>query len=188
MRHASSSFEIICGLVALVVLSTGCRAAPGAQEATMGMTVTSTAFSAGGTIPVRTTGQGANVSPDLAWSDVPDGTASFVLICDDPDAPSGTWVHWTMWNIPASARGLPAAVPTADTLPDGAVQGITSFGEHGYGGPMPPPGNAHRYYFRVYALNTTLSLPSSAHRAELDQAMKGHVLAQGQLMGTYQRR
>lgn len=188
MQHTSLGLGTICALVALMALSLGCRAAPRTQEATMGLTVTSTAFSAGGTIPVRYTGQGANVSPDLAWSDVRDGTASFALVCDDPDAPSGTWVHWTMWNIPAAARGLPAAVPPSETLPDGAVQGVTSFGDHGYGGPLPPPGNAHRYYFRVYALNTMLSLPSSARRAELDQAMKGHILAQGQLMGTYQRR
>lgn len=153
----------------------------------MGITVTSTAFSAGTSIPVKFTGQGNDISPNLAWSGAPPSVKSYVLVCDDPDAPGGTWVHWTMWNIPPSATSLPAGVASDATLADGSIQGVTSFGRHGYGGPMPPKGNAHHYYFRMYALDTLLTLDTSASRAQLDKAMQGHVLSQGQLMGTYQR-
>lgn len=153
----------------------------------MGITVTSTAFSAGNSIPVKFTGQGNDISPDLAWSGAPTSIKSYVLICDDPDAPGGTWVHWTLWNIPPTATSLPEEIPSDAVLPDGSSQGVTSFGRHGYGGPMPPKGNAHHYYFRVYALDTMLSLPASASRAQLDEAMREHVLSRGQLMGTYQR-
>jgi len=153
----------------------------------MGITVTSTVFAAGKPIPVKYTGQGENISPDLVWSGAPASVKSYVLICDDPDASAGTWVHWTMWNIPPTSTGLAQGVASDATLPDGSVQGATSSGRRGYGGPMPPKGNAHHYYFRVYALDTMLSLASSANRAQLDAAMRGHVLSQGQLMGTYQR-
>lgn len=153
----------------------------------MAMTVTSTAFSQGSPIPVAFTGQGTDVSPDLAWSGSPAATKSYVLICEDPDAPGGTWVHWTMWNIPASTSGLPSGVPRNAHLNDGSVQGITSFGGHGYGGPLPPKGPAHHYYFRVYALDTQLDLDASASREQLGAAMRGHVLSQGELMGTYRR-
>lgn len=154
----------------------------------MGITVTSTAFGAGTAIPVKYTGQGGDISPSLTWRDVPEGVASFALICDDPDAPRGTWIHWTLWNIPAAATGLPEGIPLHTALSDGSVQGMTSAGSPGYHGPMPPAGNAHHYYFRIYALDTMLSLAPSADRAQLDAAMRGHVLSQGQLMGTYQRK
>lgn len=153
----------------------------------MGITVTSTAFTPGKPIPVKYTGQGKNISPDLFWRDTPDGVVSFALVCDDPDAPAGTWVHWTMWNIPPSATSLPEGVAPDPTLLDGSIQGVTSSGRSGYGGPMPPKGKAHHYYFRMYALDTLLTLDVSASRAQLDTAMRGHVLSQGQLMGTYQR-
>lgn len=152
----------------------------------MGMTVTSTAFSAGMSIPVKFTGQGTNISPDVAWSRASASVKSYVLICDDPDAPNGTWVHWTMWNIPSSTTSLPAGVALDAALPDGSIQGITSSGRHGYSGPMPPKGNAHHYYFRMYALDTLLILDASSSRVQLDKAMQEHVLSQGQLMGTYQ--
>ncbi|RIE06601.1 YbhB/YbcL family Raf kinase inhibitor-like protein [Candidatus Cryosericum terrychapinii] len=153
----------------------------------MGITVTSTAFTPGKPIPIKYTGQGENISPDLSWKDAPDGVVSFALVCDDPDAPAGTWVHWIIWNIPATSTGLAQGVPANTSLSDGSVQGTTSAGTSGYHGPMPPRGNAHRYYFRVYTLDTMLSLPASANRPQLDAAMRGHVLSQGQLMGTYQR-
>jgi len=153
----------------------------------MGITVTSTAFSAGTSIPVKFTGQGNDISPGLSWSGAPPSVKSYVLVCDDPDASGRTWVHWTMWNIPPLTTSLPAGVASDATLADGSIQGVTSFGRHGYGGPMPPKGNAHHYYFRMYALDTSLTLNTSASRAQLDEAMRGHVLSQGQLMGTYQR-
>jgi Raf kinase inhibitor-like YbhB/YbcL family protein len=153
----------------------------------MGITVTSTAFSAGQPIPVTYTGQADDISPDLSWNGVPAGVVSFALVCEDPDAPGGTWVHWTRWNIPVTSTGLARGVPLDASLPDGSTQGPTSAGTPGYHGPMPPRGNAHRYYFRVYALDIRLILSPSATRAQLDNAMLGHVLSQGELMGTYQQ-
>jgi Raf kinase inhibitor-like YbhB/YbcL family protein len=149
------------------------------------MKLTSTAFPEGGTIPKDYTGDGRDVSPPLTWSEVPDGTRSFALIGDDPDAPRGTWVHWVLYNLPADQRELTEGVPTDPTLPNGARQGKNDFNNTGYGGPAPPPGKPHRYFFKLYALDTTLNLPEGATKAQLEQAMKGHVLAQGQLMGKY---
>ena len=131
-------------------------------------------------------GYGQNISPPLHWEGIPTGTQSLALICDDPDAPGGTWVHWVMWNIPAQSGGLAEEVPTDPNLADGSRQGITDFGRPGYGGPMPPSGT-HRYFFKVYALDTRLDLPARATKADLVKAMQGHILAQGELMGKYQR-
>jgi hypothetical protein len=146
-----------------------------------------TAFRPGSTIPIKFTCSGANVSPVLAWNNPPPGTQSFVLIVDDPDAPMGTWVHWVVYNLPASARQLPENVPSGEMLPGGGKQGLTDFRTAGYGGPCPPPGKPHRYFFRLYALDTVLSLPALARRRDVDSAMKGHVLAQAELMGTFER-
>jgi len=153
----------------------------------MAITVISSAFNEGGMIPSKYTCDGADVSPALAWDGIPEGTKSIALISDDPDAPVGTWVHWVLWNLPPDAKGLPEQVPTDPELPDRARQGINDFGRAGYGGPC-PPGGTHRYYFKVYALDTMLNLPSGTRKANLVAAMDGHVLAQGQLMGKYSRR
>jgi Raf kinase inhibitor-like YbhB/YbcL family protein len=153
----------------------------------MTIELTSTAFQAGATIPKEYTGDGADCSPPLAWSEPPAGTRSLALVCDDPDAPGGTWVHWVLFNLPAETRELGKGVPTAETLPDGARQGRTDFGETGYGGPAPPKGPPHRYFFRLYALDVVLDLPAGATKAQLLEAMEGHVLAEGQLMGRYGR-
>jgi Raf kinase inhibitor-like YbhB/YbcL family protein len=109
------------------------------------------------------------------------------LINDDPDAPRGTWVHWVLFNLPPTARSLPQGTPKSATLPSGAKQGKTDFGTLGYGGPAPPPGKPHRYYFKLYALDAPLALPDGATKAQVEAAMKGHILAEGQLMGTYKR-
>jgi hypothetical protein len=146
-----------------------------------------TAFRPGSTIPTKFTCSGANVSPALAWNNSPPRTQSFVLIVDDPDAPVGTWVHWVVYNLPASARQLPEHVPSGEMLPGGGKQGLNDFPTAGYGGPCPPPGKPHRYFFRLYALDTVLSLPTPARRRDVDSAMKGHVLAQAELMGTFGR-
>lgn len=153
----------------------------------MSIEITSTAFKAGQSIPKPYTGDGADQSPPLQWSEAPAGAKSIALICDDPDAPRGTWVHWVLFNLPAQARDLEEAVPTTETLANGAKQGKNDFGNIGYGGPAPPRGKAHRYFFKLYALDVALDLPSGATKAQLEAAMKGHVLAEGQLMGTYQR-
>jgi len=151
------------------------------------MEINSPAFAHGAPIPREHTCDGKDVSPPLSFAAPPPGTLSLALIADDPDAPMGTWVHWVAWNIPAGSRSLPASLPGKDTLPDGTRQGINDFRRPGYGGPCPPSGT-HRYYFRLYALDTSLDLPATTTRGDLDKAMRGHVLAQAELLGTYGRR
>ena len=148
------------------------------------MKITSAAFSEGGNIPRQYTCDGANVSPPLAWTGLPNGTQSLALIADDPDAPSGTWIHWVVFNVPAQSTGWAEGVPAAG--PDGMIQGISSFQKPGYGGPCPPSGT-HRYYFKLYALDTLLSLQPHATARDLQSAMAGHILAEAQLMGRYRR-
>ena len=152
----------------------------------MALVITSSAFSEGEAIPNRYTCDGPDVSPDLVWSGVPEGAASLALICDDPDAPMGTWVHWVLFNIPADADGLPAEIPADAALESGARHGTNDFRRLGYGGPC-PPGGTHRYFFKLYALDTMLELDSGITKAQLLEAMEGHILAAGQLMGTYSR-
>ena len=152
----------------------------------MDLKLTSTAFSEGGMIPKQYTCDGKDVSPPLSWSGVPATARTLVLICDDPDAPAGTWVHWVLFNLPASTTGLPEHVPTLKTLPNGARQGTNDFRRIGYGGPC-PPGGTHRYYFKLYALELALALDAVATKAQVLEAMEGHVLAEGQLMGRYKR-
>jgi Raf kinase inhibitor-like YbhB/YbcL family protein len=144
--------------------------------------ISSPAFAQGETIPVKYTCDGADVSPPLRWDEPPAGTGSLALIADDPDAPVGTWVHWVVFNLPADARELPEQA----TLPGGSQDGTNSWGRTGYGGPCPPSGT-HRYFFKLYALDTTLDLAVGASKEELLQAMEGHILAQTELMGTYSR-
>ncbi len=151
------------------------------------MTLTSSAFASGATIPNQYTCKGEDVSPPLAWSGAPAHASSYALIMDDPDAPSGTWVHWVVWNIPATAHLLPEGVPKREELDDGTRQGRNSFRKVGYNGPCPPEGQTHRYFFRLYALDTKLKLSSGANREEVDEAMKGHVLAQSEYMGTFHK-
>jgi hypothetical protein len=153
----------------------------------MSIELTSTAFQNGTTIPKQYTGDGADQSPPLHWSEPRSGTKSIAVICDDPDAPRGTWVHWVLFNLPAQTRELEPAVPTTKALGNGAKQGTNDFGNIGYGGPAPPKGKPHRYFFKLYALDVSLELPPDATKAQVVDAMKGHILAEGQLMGTYQR-
>ena len=153
----------------------------------MSLELTSTAFENGEKIPVRFTGDGDDLSPPLAWSGTPEGTQSFAIICDDPDAPRGTWTHWVAFNLSPSLHGLTEGVPTHVTLPDGASQGTNDFGRSGYGGPAPPPGKPHRYFFRLYAVDEILPIKAGASKSQLVSALKGHTLAEAKLMGTYGR-
>jgi Raf kinase inhibitor-like YbhB/YbcL family protein len=137
-------------------------------------------------IPIKFSCDGANISPPLQWGDPPEGTLSFALIFDDPDAPAGIWVHWVLYNIPAEARALSEAIPSEAELPDGSRHGLNSFGRMDYGGPC-PPGGPHRYFFKLYALDVMLDLEPGADKEILLQAMEGHILAQAELMGTYAR-
>jgi Raf kinase inhibitor-like YbhB/YbcL family protein len=153
----------------------------------MSLSITSTAFKQGERIPAKYTCDGSDISPGLEWSDVPEGTRSFTLIADDPDAPVGTWIHWVLYNVPGETRSLPEAVPSDASLPDGSRQGKNSWGRPSYGGPCPPRGT-HRYFFRLYALDTVLQLRSGVSEGDLLKAMKGHILAEAELMGLYSRK
>ena len=154
----------------------------------MAFTLTSTAFSDGAAIPAQYTCDGVDVSPPLAWSGPPPGTRSFALIADDPDAPVGTWVHWVLYNLPAAVSELPENIAKVESLDlGGARQGRNDFRRPGYGGPCPPPGPAHRYFFKLYALDAPLQLKPGGQKKDLEAAMEGHVLGSAQLMGTYGR-
>lgn len=141
----------------------------------------------GQSIPKKYTCDGSDVSVPLTWTDPPAGTKSFALIADDPDAPMGTFVHWVMYDLPAEARQLPEGVPKQETLQDGSKQGRNDFGRIGYGGPCPPPGKPHRYFFKLYALGTKIGLPPGSTKQQVLNAIKGHTLGETQLMGTYKR-
>ncbi len=158
-----------------------------AGDSTMTIKITSPAFDEGGMIPKKYTCDGENVSPALNWKGIPDSAKSLVLICDDPDAPGETWVHWVLYNIPPETTGLPESVPSDDTLETGAIHGVTDFGRYGYGGPCPPSGT-HRYFFKLYALDTLLDLSGKVDKAAVEDAMKGHIIDSGVLMGKYSRK
>ena len=155
----------------------------------MAMEIKSPAFTDNAEVPRKYTCQGEDISPPLSWSGAPTGTKSFCLINDDPDAPAGTWLHWTVFNMPADKKELSEAegTPAKKQLPDNSKQGMTDFGRVGYGGPCPPPGKYHRYFFKLYALDTVLDLPAGAAKEEIEQAMAGHILAQAQIIGRYRR-
>lgn len=150
------------------------------------MKITSTAFEEGDLIPRQYTCDGEDISPPLEWADLPEGTQSLALICDDPDAPSGTWVHWVVFNLPADAAGLPERVPMEPEIGNGGRQGRNDFRRIGYGGPC-PPGGTHRYYFKLYALDAFLDEDPGITRDELLEAMEGHILVKSELMGRYRR-
>ncbi|HYL09956.1 MAG TPA: YbhB/YbcL family Raf kinase inhibitor-like protein [Candidatus Acidoferrales bacterium] len=151
------------------------------------MKLSSTAFEPSGSIPRQFTCDGADLSPALAWSDAPAGAQSFALIADDPDAPMGTWVHWVLYDLPAAARDLAEGVAKQGQLSSGARQGRNDFGRIGYGGPCPPRGSAHRYFFKLYALDAKLNLKPGASKSDVERAMQGHILAHAELLGRYSR-
>ena len=206
-----STTVVALGIVVtvLVVLVTGCPrytetkpevltvspAAPGAQPtpapspAAAVLTVTSAAFQAGGTMPKKYTGDGENVAPPLMWASAPAGVKEFALICDDPDAPSGTFTHWVIWGLPATTTKLPENVAKTETVPalGDAKQGKNDADKIGYFGPAPPPGKPHHYDFTVYALDTVLDLKPGATKPDLLKAMAGHIVAKGSLTGMYGR-
>jgi hypothetical protein len=146
------------------------------------MIIKSSAFKESENIPPKFTCDGENVSPELSWSDFLEGTKTFALIVDDPDAPGGTFVHWVVYNIPSNITSLPEGI----TLPEGSEQGVNHFGDNNYGGPCPPSGT-HRYYFKLYALDSEVQLKPGAGKRDLLKAMEGHILAETQLMGKYER-
>jgi len=181
-------------VIALLVLFSGCISDQPEQETQTEeettikqISMSSDAFKAGTSLPVEQTCDGEECSPALLWEGLPDSTRFITLIADDSDAPGQTFVHWVFYNIPADSTGLPAAVPKNKTLDDGSLQGNNDFGRIGYNGPCPPPGKPHRYFFKVYALDITLSLKSGATKSQLEAAMSGHILAKGEMIGKYGR-
>jgi Raf kinase inhibitor-like YbhB/YbcL family protein len=152
----------------------------------MALQLTATAFPSGGSIPKKFTCDGPDVSPALSWNEPPAGAQAFALIMDDPDAPAGTWVHWVLYDLPSSTRSLPEDVAKDAELSSGARQGRNDFGKLGYGGPCPPRGATHRYFFKLYALDSKTNLKPGVTKAELERAMKGHILAQAELIGRFQ--
>jgi Raf kinase inhibitor-like YbhB/YbcL family protein len=180
-------------VAAFFVAFAGCaQQQPQQGGAAMSIKVESSAFKAGAAIPAKYTGEGPDVSPALAWSGVPAGAKELALICDDPDAPRAQpWVHWVIYGLPPTTAGLPENVAKDKTLkqPEGAVQGLTDFDKIGYNGPMPPRGHGtHHYHFMLYALDANLKLAPGLTKADLLKAMKGHILAQGEVVGTYERK
>jgi Raf kinase inhibitor-like YbhB/YbcL family protein len=169
--------EFVWTCLALILV--GCQRGPQKSEVPM-MQLSGSAITEGAPIPKKYTADGVDVSPALQWQGAPPTTKSFALICDDPDAPRGTWVHWVLFNLPADKTELPEAVPATV-----GVQGKNDFGKLGYGGPSPPKGKPHRYFFKIYALDALLDLKAGATKPQLEKAMAGHILAQGQLMGTW---
>jgi Raf kinase inhibitor-like YbhB/YbcL family protein len=189
----NTSFTISCAF--LVLLFPGCAnrrpitqppATNTPNEDKPEIKLTSTAFKEGQPIPRTYTCDGVNVSPPLEWSGVPKTAKTVAIICDDTDAPAGTWAHWVLYNLPADNIGLVENLPASEKLVAGGFQGMNDFPKIGYGGPCPPSGT-HHYYFKIYALDSELPLPAGATKAETMKAMEGHIILQGQLMGTYSR-
>ncbi len=196
-RRFPRLFVTACTTIALASCKPSSEAPRNVPQQTgdtaMNLTIQSPAFENNTVIPQRFTGDGEDVSPELSWSGLPEGAKELALIMDDPDAPMPEpWVHWVIYKIPATATGLPEGVAKDATLtiPQGALQGVNSWGSDdiGYRGPAPPPGHGvHHYYFKVYALDTALNVEPRLTKTQLLSAMEGHILAQGELVGTYQR-
>jgi Raf kinase inhibitor-like YbhB/YbcL family protein len=183
-RCLAASFVLLLAIILIVLIvampSSGARA-----QSTAGLQ--SPAFAPGQPIPAAYTCTGADKSPPLTWDRLPPATKTIALIVDDPDAPAGNWNHWALFNLPAKEKGLAEGIAQGNPLPNGASQGINSFGKPGYNGPCPPAGSAHHYHFRLLALDSSLDLPPTATAAELEQATRGHVVASAELVGTFGR-
>lgn len=184
-------------LLMMLLVVTGCATRPQVsaqnsaptstpQSTNVSIKLTSTAFKEGEPIPRQYTCDGVNVSPSFEWSGVPKPAKTLAIVADDPDAPAGTWVHWVVYNLPADNIGMVENLPATENLKAGGFQGKNDFGKIGYGGPCPPSGT-HRYFFKIYALDSELPLKAGATKAEVEKAMEGHVVSQGQLMGTYRK-
>ena len=172
--------KLVSGFVVLMLVCLGASNA-------MALELKSEVFREGDFIPKKYTGEGPNVSPPLMWEGVPENTLGFALICDDPDAPMGAWVHWVIYNMPASQQSLAEGFPVGPEGEGGILQGKNDFGNFGYGGPMPPKGKPHRYFFRLYALDMMLNVTPGISKRELMKAMEHHILGTSELMGMYQR-
>ena len=179
--RAKATLPIAATVAALILLITGVTGADS------GFVLTTPAFEAGAPIPVEYSCSGKNTSPALKWSGAPAGVGSFALIVEDPDAPSGNFIHWVVFNLPPDATGIPAGAPQTPTLPDGAVQGVNGMSRVGYMGPCPPPGKTHHYHFELFALDSKLNAQAGLEAGALRDAMQGHTRASTELVGTFER-
>jgi Raf kinase inhibitor-like YbhB/YbcL family protein len=194
MKHILLDLNFVIQWIILAGILAACSTSGGTEPSqmtseegvTMAIELTSPAFEDGEAIPVKYSCDGEDISPALSWKNLPAGTVSLALIVDDPDAPGGTWVHWVAYDIPPETAGFPEKIPATSELPSGGKQGNNSWKRVGYGGPCPPRGT-HRYFFKLYALDTVLGLDTGFTKGRLLRAMEGHVLDQGQLMGTFSR-
>jgi Raf kinase inhibitor-like YbhB/YbcL family protein len=184
---ASVAAVLLTVVAFLLHKSSGPAGVSAQASSSNGFTLSSKDFSNGGEIPKEFTCDGADLSPELTWASSPRDTQSFALIADDPDAPAGTWTHWVLYDLPANISQLPRGVSKADELANGAHQGRNDFQRVGYNGPCPPPGKEHRYFFKLYALNSRWGLRADVTKQDLERAMEGHILAKTELMGKYQR-
>ena len=189
LLHASSATRVVFCLTLLGMLAASCTSQDPAlpEENEIALSLSSPVFQEGENIPVKYSCDGQDMSPPLMWGDPPPGTQAFALIMDDPDAPGGVFTHWVIFNLPVYSRELAEAVPRGNQLENKALQGMTGFGRVGYGGPCPPTGPAHHYLFSLYALDRPLDLNAGSSKKQVLDAMQGHILAQGQLTGIYQR-
>jgi Raf kinase inhibitor-like YbhB/YbcL family protein len=194
-RPGSSNMHLSSGLAAHTSGTTANSGGPASSASVarngdnnVALTISSKSFSNGGAIPKKSTCDGEDVSPDLSWNEAPAGTRSFALLVDDPDAPVGNWNHWTLWNAPPESHGLPAGTSKVAQLADGTQQGLNDFRKIGYNGPCPPPGKPDRYYFKLFALDTKLTLKEKSGKRELEGAMKDRILGQVEWMGQYGRK
>jgi len=192
-RIVAISPYLVTAIVLGVLISFACSG--GEDEPTLeqkevpeSIQITSSAFTDGAGIPSKYTCDGEDIPPQLAWTGIPDGTNNIALVVDDPDAPRGTWVHWVLYEIPPDMQQLPEGISVPELATLRVNSGKNDFGDLGYGGPCPPRGKAHRYFFKLYALDTDLALGTGADKEDLLLAMDGHILAGGQLMGKYQRK
>ena len=185
MRRNTVGIALLTAL--LFALDLGSAFSAAETKGGASMELKSSAFQNGADIPVKYTCDGKDISPPLSWVNVPGGTKALALIADDPDAPVGTWVHWVIYDLPADAKELPEGIATTETLADGSKQGVNDFRKTGYGGPCPPPGTAHRYYFKLYALSAPTEVKPRATKQRLLQAIKSYTLGEAQLMGRYKR-
>ncbi|HEX4265717.1 MAG TPA: YbhB/YbcL family Raf kinase inhibitor-like protein [Verrucomicrobiae bacterium] len=186
MKRKLSIALVICAAAAGALVTSGSIMLP--PETHKQMEITSSAFKNGQPIPSQYTCDDKNISPPLEWNGAPTGTESLALIVDDPDAPGTVWTHWVVFDLPADASGLPEDAVKTESVLAKAKQGLNDFKKAGYGGPCPPGGSQHRYFFKIYALDIKLGLPSGASRKAVETAMTKHILAQGQIMGIYQRK
>ena len=184
--HSKKSFILIIFFVTGIFCLLFIEDLIAKEKKSMKMTIKSSAFNEGEMIPRKYTCDGSDISPPLSWSDIPNETSSFALISDDPDAPMGTWIHWLLYDIPANVANLEENLPSKEILENNSKQGTNDFGKIGYGGPCPPSGT-HRYYFKLYALDKNVNLKPGATKTQLLNAMDGHILAEGQLIGKYKR-